>query len=195
MKTIVRMIAAMTVIALAAMTAACSKPADTSPTAAAPSPATQAATVAATEAPKPTDTAKTAADAPSGATEAAAQAPAESAASDDLSSLTASRWKLTTVEHDGEESGPMYYGSVIRQAGAYLEFNTDNTFNCVLGMTGCEGTYTLADGEVTVNITTVYDGKSDKGYAADDVQTLLWNKEAGTIKLKLNGVTNTFVQE
>lgn len=189
MKKLFRIFTVLTVIALTAMSAACSKSADTAPTSAATAPPTEAATVA----PKPTDPAAPTAAATVAPTEAPAAAP-DTPADDDLSALTASRWQLSTVEHDGEVSDPMYYGSVIRQTGAYLQFNTDYTFSCVLGMDGCEGTYTLSNGEITVNITTTYDGKADKGYAADDVQTLPWNKEAGTIQLELNGVTNTFKQ-
>lgn len=188
MKKLFRIFTVLTVIALTAMSAACSKSADTAPTSAATAPPTEAATVA----PKPTDPAAPTAAATVAPTEAPADAPDTS--SNDLSALTASRWQLSTVEHDGEVSDPMYYGSVIRQTGAYLQFNTDGTFSCVLGMVGCEGTYTLSNGEITVNITTTYDGKADKGYAADEVQTLPWNKEAGTIQLELNGVTNTFKQ-
>ena len=188
MKKLFRIFTVLTVIALTAMSAACSKSADTAPTSAATAPPTEAATVA----PKPTDPAAPTAAATVAPTEAPADAPDTS--SNDLSALTASRWQLSTVEHDGEVSDPMYYGSVIRQTGAYLQFNTDGTFNCVLGMVGCEGTYTLSNGEITVNITTTYDGKADKGYAADDVQTLIRDKEAGTIQLELNGVTNTFKQ-
>lgn len=188
MKKLFRIFTVLTVIALTAMSAACSKSADTAPTSAATAPPTEAATVA----PKPTDPAAPTAAATVAPTEAPADAPDTS--SNDLSALTASRWQLSTVEHDGEVSDPMYYGSVIRQTGAYLQFNTDGTFSCVLGMVGCEGTYTLSNGEITVNITTTYDGKADKGYAADEVQTLPWNKEAGTIQLELNGVTNTFRQ-
>lgn len=188
MKKLFRIFTVLTVIALTAMSAACSKSADTAPTSAATAPPTEAATVA----PKPTDPAAPTAAATVAPTEAPADAPDTS--SDDLATLTASRWQLSTVEHDGEVSDPMYYGSVIRQTGAYLQFNTDYTFSCVLGMVGCEGTYTLSNGEITVNITTTYDGKADKGYAADDVQTLIRDKEAGTIQLELNGVTNTFRQ-
>ncbi len=190
MKTAFRIITLLTVVALAAITAACSKPAIPAPTTATAASATEAAT----SAQEPTKASETAAGTP---TEAATEIPAaapDTLADDDLSALTASRWQLSTVEHDGEVSNPMYYGSVIRQTGAYLQFNTDGTFNCVLGMVGCEGTYTLSNGEITVNITTTYDGKADKGYAADDVQTLIRDKEAGTIQLDLNGVTNTFRQ-
>ena len=190
MKTAFRIITLLTVVALAAITAACSKPAIPAPTTATAASATEAAT----SAQEPTKASETAAGTP---TEAATEIPAaapDTLADDDLSALTASRWQLSTVEHDGEVSNPMYYGSVIRQTGAYLQFNTDGTFNCVLGMVGCEGTYSLTDGDLTVNITTVYDGKTEKGSAADEVQTLPWNKEAGTIQLRLNNVTNTFRQ-
>ena len=192
MKKLFRIFTVLTVIALIAMSAACSKSADTTPTSAATAPPTEAATVA----PKPTDPAAPTAAPTAAATVAPTEAPADApdTSSDDLAALTASRWQLSTVEHDGEESDPMYYGSVIRQTGAYLQFNTDGTFSCVLGMVGCEGTYSLTDGDLTVNITTVYDGKTEKGSAADEVQTLPWNKEAGTIQLRLNNVTNTFRQ-
>lgn len=106
--------------------------------------------------------------------------------------LTDYQWVLMKVYQDGEEVSPAtYYGSVIRQTGAYIEFKGDDTFSCSLGVRGCEGTYSIDSGVVTLHITTRYDG-NDAGKSTDEDVTLKWDRSAGTIDFDYFSVTNEF---
>ena len=107
--------------------------------------------------------------------------------------LTSAKWLISKVYEDGvEKNVQIHYGSIIIQTGAYLEFYNDNTFKCVLGFVGCEGTYTIDNGDVTVHITGKYDGTSVDSEDTDEYQTLIWDKDEQLIYLELSGVTNQF---
>ena len=194
MKHIFRMIAVLGVIAVTAGACACSDTATevaVTPTgsaaqteAAAPSTApaeaptaepTEAAVVPVTEAPAET-----------------AQAPqVTDSSSADKDELVNSDWVLSEVYVDGEKYQGNYYGSVVSQTGAYIAFYDDDTFLCILGMSGCKGTYSIDAGVVTLHITTKYTG-ADTGKPADESETLTWDREAGTVSFELNSVTNVF---
>ena len=123
---------------------------------------------------------KTSADAPAGA--------------DDKGELTAARWNLTAVYRDGEQKSiSVHYGSVIRETGAYIRFNEDDTFECILGIPGCKGTYAVENGDVVLHITTKYTGKNE-GDACDEYETVKWDHEAGTLSFDFYGVTNVFAK-
>ena len=123
---------------------------------------------------------KTSADAPAGA--------------DDKGALTAGRWSLTAVYRDGEQKSiAVQYGSVIRETGAYIRFNEDDTFECILGIPGCKGTYAVENGDVVLHITTKYTGKNE-GDACDEYETVKWDHEAGTLSFDFFGVTNVFTK-
>lgn len=123
---------------------------------------------------------KTSADAPTGA--------------DDKSELTADRWSLTAVYRDGEQKSiSVHYGSVIRETGAYIRFNEDDTFECILGIPGSKGTYAVENGDVVLHITTKYTGKNE-GDACDEYETVKWDHEAGTLSFDFYGVTNVFTK-
>lgn len=105
------------------------------------------------------------------------------------------RWNLTAVDKDGEEQSiGVIYGSVIRQTGAYIELNSDGTFNCVLGLVGCTGDYTVENGELTLHATTEYDGKSDDGKSCDEQIPVTLDRENNTLTFDFNNVTNTFTK-
>lgn len=112
----------------------------------------------------------------------------------DKSELTADRWNLTAVYRDGEQKSiSVHYGSVIRETGAYIRFNEDDTFECILGIPGCKGTYAVENGDVVLHITTKYTGKNE-GDACDEYETVKWDHEAGTLSFDFFGVTNVFAK-
>lgn len=172
---------------------ACNKSESAAPTAA---PAVETVAPAATDAPVE------ATAAPAEETEAPAETTADDADSDNAqvneenavykNELTDYQWVLTKVYQDGEEVSPAaYYGSVIRQTGAYLAFSGDGTFTCSLGVKGCQGSYFVDTGVVTLHITVLYDG-TDEGKAWDEDVTLQWDRAAGVIDFDYFGVTNEF---
>ena len=117
-----------------------------------------------------------------------------SAGADDKGELTAARWNLTAVYRDGEQKSiAVQYGSVIRETGAYIRFNEDDTFECILGIPGCKGTYAVENGDVVLHITTKYTGKNE-GDACDEYETVKWDHEAGTLSFDFFGVTNVFTK-
>lgn len=166
-------------------------------------PATTAPTVSqATETAAPAATA-----APTEAPAAQTDAPAEETAADQNDSgysqvieddsvykneLTDHQWILMKVYQDGQEISPAtYYGSVLRQTGAYIEFKGDDTFSCVLGVKGCKGTYSIDTGVVILHISVLYDG-TDEGKSVNEDVTLKWDRAAGLIDFDYFGVTNEF---
>ena len=155
MKNLSRIIAVLCLLAALSLSACAKAPAENSTetaVTATQSPTETPATIAPTTAPST--------DAP--AQNTAAEHPTDSDPSP--ISLSGTRWNLSMVYADGEEQRPsVRYGSVIRQTGAYITFDSDNTFNCVLGLVGCTGTYSTSDSGTTLHITTRYDGTSENG--------------------------------
>ena len=140
-----------------------------------------------TDAPTESATSVTKEKTPTGAADAPAGA-------GDKSELTAARWNLTAVYRDGEQKSiAVQYGSVIRETGAYIRFNEDDTFECILGIPGCKGTYAVENGDVVLHITTKYTGKNE-GDACDEYETVKWDHEAGTLSFDFYGVTNVFTK-
>ena len=156
------------------------------------------------------------ADSSTGATEVyidVTDAPTESAPSEDIkenastdassdkthtgaesaeSELVGNQWKLSKLYKDGEER-QIYveYGSVIRQTGAYIKFNEDDTFECILGIPGCKGTYAVENGDIALHITTKYGAKTED---CDEYATVKWDHEAGTLTFDFNNLTNVFTK-
>lgn len=178
MKKLIRIIAVLGMISAVALTAACSG----SSTKAEPTYVTGTDSEAAPSAQAQTDAAAT-----------TANAAADSAA--DYKAELIGQWKLSAVYKDGEQQSiSAQYGSVIRQTGAYIEFKDDDTFQCVLGLPGCKGAYSVENGDVTLHITTKYDGKTDAGTACDENETIKWDHESQTLSFDFNGVTNEFTK-
>ena len=163
MKNLSRIIAVLCLLAALSLSACAKAPAET-PTEAA---------VTATQSPtqSPTETPATIAPTTAPSTDAPAQNTAAEHPTDSDPSpiaLSGTRWNLSMVYADGEEQRPsVRYGSVIRQTGAYITFDSDNTFNCVLGLVGCTGTYSTSDSGTTLHITTRYDGTSENGESCE----------------------------
>lgn len=108
--------------------------------------------------------------------------------------LTSHQWRLSAVYKDGEQLSPQsYYGSVIRQTGAYLQFFDDHTFQCVLGVKACSGTFTLRPQTIRAHITTVYEGNSDQPINPDEYVDMALNIQQGDISFEYFGVTNLFI--
>ena len=145
---------------------------------------TDAPTEAATEA--PTD--------PPSVDAASQEEEVNSSADNDKSELVDHQWKLTKLYKNGE-GRKIYveYGSVVRQSGTYIQFNDDDTFECVLGVIGCKGTYAVENGDVALHITTKYTGKNE-GDACDEYETAKWDHEADTLSFDLNSYTNVFTK-
>ena len=102
------------------------------------------------------------------------------------------QWKLSKLYKDGEERQiDVEYGSVVRQSGTYIKFNDDDTFECVLGVTGCKGTYTVKDADVELHITTKYGAKTEE---CDEYATVKWDHNADTLTFDFNNITNVFTK-
>ena len=112
----------------------------------------------------------------------------------DTAALTGGSWTLTGVFVNGEQQSPaVYYGSVIRQTGAYISFSEDGSFSCVLGGVGCSGDYTVSDSGIDLHITAKYTAASE-GEGCDETRTLSCDTAAGTISLEFNGAINIFTK-
>ena len=111
------------------------------------------------------------------------------------SMLTSDRWILQEVYVDGERFQGNYYGSITSQTGAYIDFNNDGTFNCVLGFECCSGTFSISNGGVYMHTTQGIVG--DNVNDMNETQELGW-KDDGTIMFNYGGyetgqtVTNAF---
>lgn len=106
--------------------------------------------------------------------------------------LTDHQWNLSAVYRDGEQQNiGVLYGSVIRETGAYLKFNEDDTFECVLGVTGCKGTYAVENGDITLHITTKFSAKTEE---CDEHGTVKWDHNADTLTFDFNNITNVFTK-
>ena len=129
---------------------------------------------------------------PAGAGEEEEEKTSADAPTGDKSELTADRWSLTAVYRDGEQKSiSVQYGSVIRETGAYIRFNEDDTFECVLGIPGCKGTYAVENGDVVLHITTKYGAKTEE---CDEYETVRWDHSADTLTFDLNDYTNVFTK-
>lgn len=107
--------------------------------------------------------------------------------------LTNKKWIAQTCYVDGQETGIQdEYGSVIKNTGTYLEFKDDGTFNCVLGLCGCSGTYSLNDdGDISVTKTVLYNGSSE-GKEINETEQLETEGKYDSIKLTVDSVTVLF---
>lgn len=179
-------------ISVMLMTSACSNAGTSAPTSPSAAEQTQAPAQE-TAAPEDDPT-----DAPEIATEAEkdTEGTEEDATPDDpvKAELVNNKWGLTDViDADGKSySAAHYYGSLIRQTGAYLQFNEDDTFQCVMGGVGCSGTYSVQNGTVQVHITRSYNARSEEE-DVDETTTLSRNDD--TIQFDFNKVTNIFTKK
>ena len=114
------------------------------------------------------------------------------------SMLTSDRWILQEVYVDGERYQGNYYGSIISQTGAYIDFNNDGSFKCCLGFVGCNGTYSVNNGSVNITITqNIVDAKT---IDTKETKELGWRSEDNTILFDYSAfdsgenVTNAFRQ-
>ena len=187
MKYIIQIFAVIAVIALLTSCSSTSKGTEKNTSADAPAGAATEVYIDVTDAPTESATSVTKEKTPTGAADAPTGA-------GDKSELTAARWSLTAVYRDGEQKSiAVQYGSVIRETGAYIRFNEDDTFECILGVPGCKGTYAVDNGDVVLHITTKYTGKNE-GDACDEYETVKWDHEAGTLSFDFFGVTNVFTK-
>ena len=110
--------------------------------------------------------------------------------------LTQGRWVLKNVYVDGELYQGNYYGSIITQTGAYMEFLENDTFSCSLGFTYCSGTYSVDGGEVNLHLTQKSNEKSIP-VDTDETGTIELDRENKTIMFDFSStstnVTNEFV--
>lgn len=110
--------------------------------------------------------------------------------------LTKGRWILNRVYVDGELYEGNYYGSIISQTGAYMDFTDDGSFSCILGFVSCSGTYSVEGGEVRLHLTKTTDGTS-KLIDTDQTKTIELDRENETIMFdfsdKSENVRNEFV--
>ena len=110
--------------------------------------------------------------------------------------LTDHQWNLSAVYRDGEQQNiGVLYGSVIRQTGAYITFDSDNTFNCVLGLVGCTGTYSTSDSGTTLHITTRYDGTSENGEPCDENTAVTIDPETQVLSFTFNNAKHEFIPD
>ena len=184
MKNLSRIIAVLCLLAALSLSACAKAPAENS---------TEAA-VTATQSPTetPATIAPTSTDAP--AQNTAAEHPTDSDPSP--IALSGTRWNLSMVYADGEEQRPsVRYGSVIRQTGAYITFDSDNTFNCVLGLVGCTGTYSTSDSGTTLHITTRYDGASKNGEPCDENTAVTIDPETHVLSFTFNSAKHEFIPD
>ena len=108
--------------------------------------------------------------------------------------LTSDKWILREVYEDDVLYEGNYYGSITTQTGAYIEFNTDGSFNCILGFLVYKGTYTVSNGDVSVHTTQEMDDANEKdindtqvlGWETDDTILYKYTRENGVI------ITNAF---
>ena len=77
--------------------------------------------------------------------------------------LTSKKWNAEKCYENGKEQNiQMYYGSIVKETGAYLQFKKDGTFKCVMGYVGCKGKYKVdSNGNITVTKTVLYTGDNE----------------------------------
>ena len=200
MKNKVYVLMVIVLIMLTALTAACNKQSTQSATEAATEATTAAPTAAPTTTPTQLDTeqptqAPTKAPTEAPVPETEAPAPTVDLNAEYKDELINNEWALFKVYADGEEFFPArYYGSSIR-LGNKVEFYEDDTFYCVLGFSGCKGTYSIESGDITLHITTKYNGTSSEGNPSDEYTPLIWDRDTDTIQFKLNNADNLFTKK
>ncbi len=185
MKYIIQIFAVIAVIALLTACSSTTKGTDNNTPTGASADASKDVYIDVTDAPTESapseDNEKTSADAPSGDTGTPVK-----------SELVGNQWNLSAVYRDGEQQSiGVLYGSVIRETGAYIKFYDDDTFACVLGIPGCQGTYAVENDDIDLHITTRLGAKTEE---CDEHETVKWDHEAGTLTFDFFGVTNVFAK-
>ena len=107
--------------------------------------------------------------------------------------LTSKKWNAQKCFENGvEQNIQSYYGSIVRDTGAYLQFKKDGTFKCVMGFIGCDGTYNVDEnGNVTVTKTVLY--KGDNESKINQTEKLKTEGEIDSITMNLDGVDILFI--
>ena len=191
MKRQFHILAVIALLALTTLSAACNKQSAQLPTEATTSAPTETSTQPATEQPTESPT-EIPTDAPAPPTEASA--PTVDPDAEYKDELTGSEWTLFKVYAGGEEFLPnVFYGSSISM-GASIEFYEDDTFHCILGIKGCNGTYSIENGDVNLHITAKYNGTSSDGNPCDEYTPLIWDRDASTIQFQLDNADNLFAK-
>lgn len=186
MKQLIRLIAVLGAIIMIACTAACTDVPKGSDDPLSKTPTGTEVYIDVTDA--PTEVATTEVE----STETTASVGKTSTDAEYKSELTAQQWNLSAVYKDGEQQSiGVQYGSVIRETGAYIKFNDDDTFECVLGIPGCRGTYAVENGDIALHITTKFGAKTEE---CDEHQTVKWDHEADALSFDFNDVTNVFTK-
>lgn len=156
---------------------------------------TVAPTTAVTEKPTESPTEKPSEVPTQAPTEPATEPPAEKTKKDKPSyrdKLIESKYVLDHVEDSQGNILDNYYGSIVAQTGAHMNFYEDDTFECVLGMYSWKGTFRIENGVVILSVEEAYE-PSGKG-ETDYVVGLIWNPEENkSLIFKANGVKNYFV--
>ena len=108
--------------------------------------------------------------------------------------LIRNNWTLSKVMVNGSEKpATEFYGSVIKDTGAYIIFSKDGDFNCVIGAMGCSGTYSYSDNGPYLHFTAMFDG-TGKARSCNEDQYLSCNTADGTIQFNCFGAINIFSQ-
>ena len=107
--------------------------------------------------------------------------------------LTSKKWNAEKCYENGKEQDiQMYYGSIIKDTGAYLKFNKDGTFKCVMGYIGCKGTYTAdSNGKITVTKTVLNTGDNES--KINEKEKLKIKGQIDSIRMKLDGIEIVFI--
>lgn len=107
--------------------------------------------------------------------------------------LTSKKWIAEKCYENGKEQDiQMYYGSIIKDTGAYLQFNNDGTFKCIMGFIGCKGTYKVdSNGKITVNKTVL--NKGDNGSKINEKEVLKTEGQIDSIRMNLDGIDIVFI--
>lgn len=101
------------------------------------------------------------------------------------------KWTCYQCVSGGKKFAPAdYYGSVVRQTGAYIKFK-NNKFSCNLGIKGFSGKFTVAkNGKITLKATKEWDGKG--AYKKSKNYTVKIAKNYKKIAFKAFGAKNYF---
>ncbi|MBQ7505130.1 MAG: hypothetical protein IJT79_07430 [Ruminococcus sp.] len=141
---------------------------------------------------KPEKTKKSSSTGKETVSQAQTQAPAQ-ASVDYQKLLTSKKWNAERCYDNGKEQDiQMYYGSIIKETGAYLQFKNDGTFKCVMGFIGCKGTYTVdSNGKITVTKTVLNTGDNEK--KINKTEKLKTKGKIDSIRMNLDGIDIVFI--
>ncbi len=109
-----------------------------------------------------------------------------------IKELTAKKWNCYQCVVDGEKKSPYdFYGSVVRDAGAYIKFTKDKTFKCNLGSFGCKGTYAVNTDRV-IKLKVIKEWNAKKTYKANKTYKGKISADYKKTAFKMFGAKNYF---